>query len=109
MGFVDLGVWMSRGVLAHKRETEHELQAWNLKELPDAYSHSPEPHRFFIAVDGYWRGFFILQPWVNQNPADQRKPWTIAFEPKTWPEIPLEPAPHKDVTLGYTLKVPEAR
>ena len=106
---MDLGVWMSRGVLAHKRETDHDLQAWNLKELPDEFSHSPEPHRLYIAVDGYWRGFFILKPWVNRNSIDKRKPWTIVFDPKTWTEVPRESAPRKDTTIGYTLEVPKAR
>ena len=71
---MDLGVWMSRGVLAHKRDPEVKLQAWNLRELPDELSRSLPPHRLFIARDGYWRGYFVMEPWVTRNPADKAKP-----------------------------------
>ncbi len=49
---MDLGVWMSRGGLVHKKATEHEVQAWNMKELPDELRPPPEPHRPFLAVEG---------------------------------------------------------
>ena len=104
---MDLGIWMSRGVLAHKRDTADALQAWNLKELPDELSHPPEPHRLFIAVDGYWRGFFVLEPWVSRNPTDTVRPWTLLFNPTTWTEIPRQRAPQRDRKLGYTLDVPD--
>jgi len=68
---------MSRGVLAHKFSTEHEVLAWNMKELPDQLGQPPEPHRLFIAVEGSWRGFFVLEPWVSHNPADSMRPWTL--------------------------------
>ena len=103
---MDLGVWMSRGVLAHKRDTEVNLQAWNLRELPDELSRSLPPHRLFIARDGYWRGYFAMEPWVTRNPEDKAKPWTILFDPATWTEIKPQPAPRKDTRLGYTLEVP---
>jgi len=42
---------MSGAVLTHKRDAgEHATQAWNMKALPDEFSHSPEPHRLFVAV-----------------------------------------------------------
>lgn len=42
---MNLGLWMSRGVLAHKREaSEQTTQAWNLKALPDEFSHLSDPH-----------------------------------------------------------------
>ena len=103
---MDLGVWMSRGVLAHKRGTEHEMQAWNMKALPDELSQPPEPHRLFIAVEGSWRGFFVLEPWVSHNPADEMRPWTLLFNPGSWTQIPRQPAPQRDRKLGYTLDVP---
>ena len=103
---MDLGVWMSRGVLAHKRDTEVAVQAWNLKDLPDELSQSLPPNRLFIALDGYWRGYFVMEPWVTHNPADKAKPWTVLFDPNTWTEIKPEPAPSKDVRLGYTFEVP---
>ncbi len=83
---MDLGVWMSRGVLTHKRDaSEHATQAWNMKALPDEFSHSPEPHRLFVAVDGKWRGFFVLEPWVQHNHQDAASPWTLVFDANTWP------------------------
>ena len=98
---------MSRGVFAHKRDPSDNLQAWNLKALPDELSHPPEPHRLFIAVDGYGRGFFVLEPWVSRHPADAVRPWTLLFKPTTWTEISRQRAPQRDRTLGYTLDVPE--
>ena len=106
---MDLGVWMSRGVLEHKRDaSEHATQAWNMKELPDELSHSPGPHRLFVAVDGKWCGFFVLQPWVHRNPNDQTAPWTLVFDANTWTDIQPQPAPPRDRGTGYTLAVPQA-
>ena len=105
---MDLGVWMSRGVLAHKRDaSEHDIQAWNMKALPDELSRSPEPHRLFVAVDGRWRGFFVLQPWVHRNPLDKASPWTLVFDANTWTAVTPQPAPPRDRALGYTLDVPD--
>ncbi len=107
---MNLGVWMSRGVLAHKRDaSEHATQAWNMKALPDALSHSPGPHQLFVAVDGQWRGFFVLQPWVDRNPHDHTSPWTLVFDANTWTDIRPQPAPPRNRERGYTLDVPEAR
>lgn len=91
---------MSRGGLAHKRDTEVKLQAWNLRDLPDELSRSLPPHRLFIARDGYWRGYFVMEPWVTRNPVDKARPWTVLFDPTTWTEIkPLVP-PKKSVCIG---------
>ena len=104
---MNLGVWMSRGVLVHKRDTsEHAIQAWNMKTLPDEFSHSPEPHRLFVAVEGRWMGFFVLQPWVDHNPRDKASPWTLVFDANTWIAIGPQPAPPRDRALGYTLDTP---
>jgi hypothetical protein len=97
---------MSGGVLAHKRDAEERLQAWNLKALPDELSQSPPPCRLFIARDGYWRGYFELQPWVTRNPLDDAKPWTLLFDPSSWTDIDPQPAPPKNTRVGYTLDVP---
>ena len=105
---MDFGVWMSRAVLAHKRDaSEHATQAWNMRALPDEFSHSPEPHRLFVAVDRKWRGFFVLQPWVHRNPHDEPTPWTLVFEANTWTAIQPLPAPPRDRATGYTLDVPD--
>ena len=107
---MNLGVWMSRGVLAHKRDaSEHATQAWNMKALPDELSHSPQPHRLFVAVDGHWRGFFVLQPWVDRNPRDTTSPWTLVFDANTWTAIQPQPAPPRNRARGYTLDVPDSQ
>jgi len=104
---VNLGVWMSRGVLAHKRDaSEQATQAWNLKTLPDELSRAPEPHRLFVAVNRQWRGYFVLQPWVHHNPQDPAAPWTLVFEATTWTTIPPQSAPPPNRQRGYTLDVP---
>jgi len=105
---MNLGVWMSRGVLAHKRDSgEHAIQAWNMKALPDEFSHSPEPHRLFVAVDHRWRGFFLLQPWVDHNLHDKTCSWTLVFDANSWTAIQPQLAPPRDRSLGYTLDVPD--
>ena len=105
---MNLGVWMSRAVLVHKRNTgEHATQAWNMKALPDVFSHSPAPHRLFVAVDRRWRGFFVLEPWVDHNPHEKTCPWTLVFDANTWTAIQPQPAPPRDRRLGYTLEVPD--
>ena len=105
---MNLGVWMSRGVLAHKRDaSEQATQAWNLKALPDEISRSPEPHRLFVAVNHRWRGYFLLQPWVHHNPHDPGAPWTLVFDANTWTAILPQPAPLPNRRLGYTLDVPQ--
>jgi hypothetical protein len=107
VNLVNLGVWMSRAVLAHKRDAgTHATQAWNMKTLPDEFSHSPAPHRLFVAAGGQWRGFFVLQPWVDHNPRDTTCPWTLVFDANTWAAVPPQPAPPRDRILGYTLDVP---
>ena len=105
---MNLGVWMSRGVLAHKRDAgEQAMQAWNLKALPDEFSRSSEPHRLFVAVDRQWRGYFVLQPWVHHNAHDPAAPWTLVFDANSWTAIQPRPAPPRNRDRGYTLDVPD--
>jgi hypothetical protein len=79
-----IGVWMSRAVLDHKRDTEFATQVWNLRDLPEGFVGAAGPHRLFVAVDGHWRGYFPLLPGVMQNDADPGAPFTLAFDPRTW-------------------------
>ena len=90
---MDLGVWMSRGVLAHKRGDEESLQAWNLKSLPDELSAPPEPHRLFIATEGFWRGYFVLEPYVSCNFAD-----TVRWVAQTLKQV----APRREIASSAT-------
>jgi hypothetical protein len=99
---------MSGPVLAHKRDvSEQATQTWNLKALPDEFSRSPDPHRLFVAVNRQWRGYFMLQPWVQHNPHDPAAPWTLVFDANTWTALSPQPAPARDRALCYTLNVPD--
>jgi len=102
---MDIGVWMSSSVLAHKRDTEHTTQSWNLREIPEGFSQSSGPYRLFVAVDEYWRGFFILKQ-IACNMDDRVRPWTVAFDPHMWTPVLPSPAPKADRQTGYTRDVP---
>ena len=102
---MDVGVWMSRGVLAHKRDIEHVTQTWNFRELPEGFSCSSGTYRLFIALEGYWRGFFVLRQ-IECNMQDKAIPWTVAFAPRSWTPVAPSRAPLRDHRLGYTLQVP---
>src|SRR5207248_2988273 len=67
---VDLGVWMSPGVLEHKLEAAEERnpeQTWNMGRWPKGLSEKG-PHRMFVASDGLWRGYFLLSGEALYNP-----------------------------------------
>ena len=102
---MNIGVWMSSGVLAHKREVDYQTQTWNLRELPEEFSRSSGPYRMFVAVDGYWRGFFVLKQ-IGCNMQDKTSPWTVAFDPRTWTPVAASRAPQRDRRLCYSLDVP---
>jgi hypothetical protein len=88
---VDLGVWMSSAVLEHKLEAQDERnpeQAWNLSRWPKGGFAPGELHRLFVACDGYWRGYFALAGEALYNPEDERTPYTLLFDTRTWTEIP---------------------
>ena len=103
---MDIGVWMSRGVLEHKRQDDVAVQVWNLRRLPDGFATASGAGRLFVAVEGHWRGFFRLSPNIMRNEADSACPYTLAFDPKSWTPIPPERAPQCDRQSGYTLAPP---
>jgi hypothetical protein len=104
---MNIGVWMSRGVLEHKREvTDTRGQVWNVGVLPDKFARGEGPNLLFVAVDRYWRGFFVLTPEVLCNARDQGRPYTLIFAPESWTPIEPLPAPHRSRGKGYTLQVP---
>lgn len=103
---MDLGVWMSRGVLEHKRQDDVAVQVWNLRRLPDGLANAPGARRLFVAVEGHWRGFFRLSPRIIHNEADPACPYTLVFDPKSWTAIPPERAPPRDRQTGYTIDPP---
>ena len=103
---MDLGVWMSRAVLEHKRQDDVAVQVWNLRRLPDGWADVPAQRRLFIAVASHWRGFFRLSPMILDNPADSACPYTLAFDPRSWTTIFPQRAPPPDRHIGYTLDLP---
>jgi hypothetical protein len=102
----DIGVWMSRGVLAHKRQNDVAVQVWNLRRLPDGFTEAFVTGRLFVAVDGHWRGFFRIEAPILCNPADPLCPYTVPFTPNSWTAILPQRAPPPDRRTGYTLDLP---
>jgi hypothetical protein len=104
---MDIGVYMSKAVLAHKLAARHESnpeQVWNLARWPSALS-TPGVHRLFIACDGTWRGYFTLASDAIFNPRDPRAPYGILFDTRSWTTIPPVPA---HAFRGFTYDVPGA-
>jgi len=97
-------VWMSSGVLDHKRQGQ-QTQTWPVGILPDAYGDSAGPHRLFVAVNGRWRGFFVLES-ILCCLEDIKRPYTLAFNPGSWKSVEPAPAPSRDRKLGYTTATP---
>jgi hypothetical protein len=88
---MDIGVWMSRTVLAHKLECAHDGRSpeatWNVRKLPEGFGSSPGPHRLFVACEGAWRGYFKLADDVLWNPDDVAAPITLIFDARSWTPI----------------------
>ena len=102
----DIGVWMSRGVLEHKRQNDVAVQVWNLRRLPDGFAEEFVAGRLFIAVGGHWRGFFRLAAPILCNAADPVCPYTLSFDPNSWTALLPQRAPTRDRRTGYTLDLP---
>jgi hypothetical protein len=102
---VDIGICMSASTLDEKLEARDEKNpehAWNLARWPSGLSEKRE-HRLFVAVDGAWRGYFKLAKDALYNPEDERTPFTILFDTRTW--TPIAPTPATRFR-GFTYKVP---
>lgn len=102
---MDIGVCMSAPTLEHKLEAQTEKnpeQAWNLARWPSRLT-GDGPHRLFVAVGGLWCGYFELANDALYNPEDERTPFTILFDTRSWTPIP--PTPVKRFR-GFTYKVP---
>ena len=104
---MDMGVWMSREVLAHKRDGEHRTEAWNLRCAPPGLSEFHGAHRLFVAVEGHWRGFFRLLPGVMRNDQDPACPYTLVFDPRSWTGMLPERAPPYRHGQAFTRDVPK--
>ncbi len=91
---MDIGVWMSPGVLAHKLEARAErntLANWNTKSVPGGLGQSCEGDRLFVATRGAWRGYFVLSTEALWTPEDAAAPITLLFDTTTW--MPIDPVP----------------
>jgi len=91
---MDIGVWMSPGVLAHKLEARAErntLATWNTKSVPGRRGQSCKVDRLFVASRGAWRGYFVLSKEVLYTPEDAAAPFTLLFDTTTW--TPIDPVP----------------
>jgi len=105
---MDMGVWMSRGVLAHKRDGEHRTETWNLRCVPQGLSERHQRlYRLFVAVEGHWRGFFRPLPGVMRNDLDPACPYTLVFDPRSWTGILPERAPLRRRGQAFTVDVPK--
>lgn len=104
---MDIGVYWSRAVLEHKLERRHSrkraLEVWNCSSAPRF-----DPggrNRLFIACDGRWVGFLVLEPEPRLNIRDLRCPWSLVFDARSWTPIQID-EPCKRFR-GWTYKVPE--
>jgi hypothetical protein len=96
---------MAPNVLSHKlegRSRANPEQAWNLARWPSRLS-DPGPHRFFVASEGAWRGYFALASEALFNPRDPSAPITLLFDARSWQAIPPVPVRH---FRGFTYAVP---
>ena len=102
---MDIGVWMRAEVLEDKLQARTEAnteQAWNLTRWPSGLTEQGE-HRLFVAAKGFWRGYFKLSRDALYHPDDQRTPFSLLFDTRTWTPIPPVPVKH---FRGFTYKVP---
>jgi hypothetical protein len=93
---MDLGVVMSREVLADKveggRGGRHRVATWNTRRVPQRLTPG-WTNRLFVACGGRWRGSFPLAGEVGWNPADAAAPYALIFDPRRWTPIPAVQAP----------------
>lgn len=102
---MDIGVNMSKAVLAHKlaaRDEPNPEQVWNLSRWPSVLS-VQGVHRLFVACEGAWRGYFVLANEATFNPRDPRAPYGLLFDTRSWTRIPLTPTRR---FRGFTYDVP---
>lgn len=74
------------GKLEQREEAGGTTATWQLTRLPERLS-KQGPNYLFVAVDGAWRGYFTLQDEILWNTEDQRCPYSLVFDTRTWVEI----------------------
>lgn len=105
---MDFGVWMSRGVLEHKRDPSTPTQVWNLRKLPEGLRAPGQNHRLFVAVAGHWRGYFRLTG-LLRNDQDTVCPNAVVFDSRSWTAVFPHPAPRRCRGQGFTLEIPRSQ
>jgi hypothetical protein len=102
---MDIGVEMSPAVFEHKLECAHDGKSpeatWNTRRVPKELTPG-WTNRLFVAVNGHWRGYFLLSGEVLWNPDDD-VPCSLIFDTRRWTPIELVPAPR---FRGWTYVVP---
>lgn len=105
---MDIGIYCSRAVLAHKLERRHHAgrveEVWNCRHCPSGLGQSVGGDRLVVASDGRWRGFFRLIPEVLFTPADPSCPYALIFDAKSW--TPITAAVPCKPFRGWTYNVP---
>jgi hypothetical protein len=93
---MDVGVAMSRAVLADKLEDgrgrQRAVATWNTRRVPTRLTPG-WTNRLYVACDGRWRGYFPLSGDVVWTPADVAAPYALIFDPRRWRSIVPAPSP----------------
>lgn len=83
----------------HPRSTK---ETWQLTRLPEKLS-AAGGNRLFVAVDGVWQGYFVLEDEILYSPEDRRAPYSLVFDTRSWVEIrPLKTKRFR----GFTYNTP---
>lgn len=83
----------------HPRSTKG---TWQVTRLPEKLS--PEGgNRLFVAVDGIWQGYFLLEDEILYSPEDARCPYSLVFDSRTW--VDIQPIKTKRFR-GFTYNTP---
>lgn len=103
-----IGIHTSAAVLEDKLEQRHALRrreaTWSINRLPQKLS-KDGPNYLYMAVDGYWQGYFVLSDEVLWNPEDERCPYALLFDTRSWVRIkPIQTRRFR----GFTYNTPNA-
>jgi hypothetical protein len=107
---MDIGVYWSRAVLAHKLERREHTgrveEVWNTRSCPQGMGHDPDGDHLVVACEKRWRGWFRLVPEVLFTPEDPKCPYALIFDVKSW--IPITETIACKPFRGWTYRVPSA-
>jgi hypothetical protein len=93
---MDVGVVMSRAVLADKLEDgrmrQRAVATWNTRRVPTRLTPG-WTNRLYVACNGRWCGYFPLSGDVLWNRADVSAPYALIFDLRRWTPIVPQPSP----------------